>query len=109
MLSKFLILIRYESAATFIKPTKKSSGQLGSPSDKTEVAEMSASGGPQTAEEKKERGEKTAENIRYGEAISEHGFGGETVGNSGGVESHEESPEDSRTQQGYGQGNDVGA
>lgn len=34
-------------------------------------------------QEKSERGEKTAENIRYGEAISEHGFGGETTGNSG--------------------------
>jgi hypothetical protein len=34
--------------------------------------------------EQRERGEKTAENIRYGEAISEHGFGGETVENEGG-------------------------
>jgi hypothetical protein len=31
----------------------------------------------------RERGEQTAENIRYREAISEHGFGGETLGNSG--------------------------
>ena len=37
----------------------------------------------QAQQEKGERGEKTAENIRYGEAISEHGFGGETTGNSG--------------------------
>ena len=33
--------------------------------------------------QKAERGEKTAENIRYGEALSEHGMGGETTGNSG--------------------------
>ena len=37
----------------------------------------------QTQQEKGERGEKTADNIRYGEAISEHGFGGETTGNRG--------------------------
>lgn len=37
----------------------------------------------QTQQEKGKRGEKTAENIRYGEAISEHGFGGETTGSSG--------------------------
>ena len=37
----------------------------------------------QVQTEKAEKGEKTAENIRYGESISEHGFGGETKGNSG--------------------------
>ena len=37
----------------------------------------------QQQQEKSEKGEKTAENIRYGESISEHGFGGETMGNSG--------------------------
>ncbi len=34
-------------------------------------------------QEKSERGGKTSENIRYGEAISEHGFGGETTTSSG--------------------------
>jgi hypothetical protein len=37
----------------------------------------------QLDQQKQERGEQTAENIRYGEAISEHGFGGETIGNTG--------------------------
>ena len=35
--------------------------------------------------EKAEKGERIAENVRYGEAISEHGFGGETTGISGSV------------------------
>lgn len=34
-------------------------------------------------QQKSERGGKTSENIRYGEAISEHGFGGETTTSSG--------------------------
>ena len=37
----------------------------------------------QQQEEKAGRTEKTAENARYGQAISEQGFGGETTGNSG--------------------------
>ena len=37
----------------------------------------------QAAQQQKERGEQTAENVRYGEALSEHGFGGETTTNSG--------------------------
>jgi hypothetical protein len=67
------------------------------------------------AAEKRERGEKTAENIRYGEAISEHGMGGETVGNSrgvnpsGGEESVEEKGDKARHAQGYGPGSGVGA
>jgi len=30
--------------------------------------------------EKRARGEKTAENVRFGQAVSESGFGGRTVG-----------------------------
>lgn len=37
----------------------------------------------QQAREERARGEKTAENVRYGEAISEHGMGGETTGLGG--------------------------
>ena len=33
--------------------------------------------------ELQERGAKTAENIRYGQSISEHGYGGNTIDNSG--------------------------
>ena len=32
-----------------------------------------------------EKGEKTAENVRYGQAISESGFGGKTTEDSGGA------------------------
>lgn len=71
-------------------------------------------------QQKAERGEKTAENIRYGEAISEHGFGGQTTGNSGqaqqgggyGTTKADEntgSAMDTREQQGYGEGSGVGA
>lgn len=35
------------------------------------------------AEAKAERGEKTAENVRYGQAISEHGMGGQTTSSTG--------------------------
>lgn len=61
------------------------------------------------------RGKKTAENIRYGEAISEHGFGGETVGNSGvadnvGKEKELKGgvPGQMRREQGYGGGSSIG-
>lgn len=66
----------------------------------------------QAKEEKREKGEHTAANIRYGESISEHGFGGETVGNSGGVEQDRSETEDAakaRAVSGYGSGSGVGA
>jgi hypothetical protein len=122
---------RYESTATFTKPHAKSSGQFGgtfsfssslkshsilnqtslatkliitcnSDSNTTEASQ-------QAQDQKKERGEKTAENIRFGESISEHGFGGETVGNTGapGLGSESEG-EQTRREQGYGGGSGVG-
>ena len=39
----------------------------------------------QEDQSKAEKGEKTAENVRYGQAISEGGFGGETTESSGGA------------------------
>ncbi|KAL9123267.1 MAG: hypothetical protein Q9187_000175 [Circinaria calcarea] len=73
----------------------------------------------EAGQQKGKRGQKTAENIRYGEAISEHGFGGETTGNSGvanqdgfgltEVQEGEENAEKSRQEQGYGKGSGVGA
>ena len=75
----------------------------------------------QLAQQKRERGEQTAENIRYGEAISEHGFGGQTVGNSGkanqgagfgrAVEDGDGNADGNgqmRREQGYGGGSGVG-
>jgi len=63
----------------------------------------------QAQAEKTARGEKTAGNVRFGESISEHGFGGKTVGNSGskGMERSEEVGQ-TRREQGYGGGSGVG-
>jgi hypothetical protein len=64
----------------------------------------------QAKEEKRAKGEHIAANIRYGESISEHGFGGETVGNSGGVDASEtEDAASARAASGYGSGSGVGA
>jgi len=73
----------------------------------------------QLQQQKRERSEQTAENIRSGEATSEHGFGGETVGNSG--EANQGSAfgreveggdgngnGQMRTEQGYGEGSGIG-
>ena len=64
------------------------------------------------AQEKAEKGEKTAENIRYGQAISEQGVGGFTSGSLGsaaqeGVGKQQEQQQDqdavqSRKAEGYG-------
>jgi len=58
--------------------------------------------------EKRARGEKTAENVRFGQAVSESGFGGRTVGNSGTADEVEEGGQ-MRREQGYGGGSGVGA
>ncbi|MCJ1352230.1 MAG: hypothetical protein MMC33_002214 [Icmadophila ericetorum] len=68
---------QYESMNTVTKPHSKQGGQMGDP--ETQVDSTTS----QAQQENAERGEKTAENIRYGESISEHGFGGETTTNSG--------------------------
>lgn len=56
--------------------------------------------------------------MRYGEAISEHGFGGETVGNGGKantdsgfgeIEDQSIEGQQSRREQGYGGSSGVGA
>ena len=62
-----------------------------------------------TTEEKDKaaRGEQTAENIRYGQAISEQGFGGTTVGNSGAADEVQEGGQ-TRREMGYGGGSGVG-
>jgi len=61
----------YESTNTFTKPHSKQGGQLSDPS--TDIP-ADAPSGP-TAE----RAAKTAENIRYGQAMSEQGMGGKTA------------------------------
>jgi hypothetical protein len=63
----------------------------------------------QAQADKTAREEKTAENVRFGESISEHGFGGKTAGNSGskGTGRSEEVGQTRRVQ-GYGGGSGVG-
>jgi hypothetical protein len=80
---------RYESEHNDVIPQKKSGGQMGEPQTAVDVQPEAA------AKAKAERGEKTAENIRYGQSISETGAGGFTTTSSG-----------SAAQEGYGRQQD---
>ncbi|KAE9375739.1 hypothetical protein N431DRAFT_437245 [Stipitochalara longipes BDJ] len=104
---------QYESANTFTKPHAKSQGQFSDPNPNEAKQQLE--------QQKRERGEQTAENIRYGETISEHGFGGETVGNSGEAnqgagfgrevedgDGNADGNGQMRREQGYGGGSEVG-
>ncbi|ERF69816.1 hypothetical protein EPUS_08017 [Endocarpon pusillum Z07020] len=101
---------QYESIKTVDKPTETQSGQLGG---------KMASGSSEVDEQKQEKGEQTAENVRYGQNISESGMGGMTTtsegtasqGGYGGAEAQEgeEKPAQTRREQGYGPGSGVGA
>ena len=80
-----------------------------------------ALGGPNTAEStgvSDERGQQTADNIRYGQNISESGVGGKTTtstgsagqqGGYGGKPDEAEPQKNTRREQGYGPGSGVGA
>jgi len=68
---------QYESEHTDTIPHKKSGGQMGQAETAVDVQPEAA------AQQKAERGEKTAENIRYGQALSESGVGGFTSTSSG--------------------------
>ncbi|MCJ1445475.1 MAG: hypothetical protein MMC23_005980 [Stictis urceolatum] len=104
---------QYESVATFTEPHAKSEGQLGNLDNSSNEAEA------QQEAEKQEKGEQTAEKIRYGQTISEQGFGGETTESTGsaqqsgyGAQSLDEAESDltqSRREQGYGPGTNIGA
>ncbi|MCJ1372897.1 hypothetical protein MMC20_004123 [Loxospora ochrophaea] len=105
---------QYESIQTVTKPHAKDGGQLG---DAQTEADMSDTAKQQDMSKK---GEKMAENIRYGESISEHGFGGETQGNDGVANqgdgfgatdalSNQSGASQARSQQGYSGGSGVGA
>ncbi|OAL20303.1 hypothetical protein AYO22_09015 [Fonsecaea multimorphosa] len=98
---------QYESIKTETVPTSKQRGQLGGGSNTSES--------PSVAEE---RGSQTAENIRYGQNISESGMGGKTAaqgghagqeGGYGGTRDQAEGQDDTRPQQRYGPGSGVGA
>lgn len=57
-------------------------------------------------EAKRQQGEKTAENVRYGQGISERV--GDTVNQSGGADEGKDESADGRKAAGYGGGNEVG-
>ncbi len=77
------VQFRYEGKNTEGQPHSKSTGQLGDASDNTthDPANTAAA-----AEQQAERGEKTAENVRYVQTISEGGMGGMTSGQNDGGE-----------------------
>ncbi|EXJ83131.1 hypothetical protein A1O1_06750 [Capronia coronata CBS 617.96] len=97
---------QYESIKTHTVPTEKQRGQLGSGPNTSEASSMS-----------QDRGQQTADNIRYGQNVSESGMGGKTTTSSGvaaqegygGTPDKAEGQEDTRSQQGYGSGSGVGA
>ncbi len=70
-------------------------------------------------QEKSNEGERAAENIRCGQALSEQGFGGQIIDNSGDVQQEgygrlkehngEQRTAHMREEQGYGEGSGVGA
>ncbi|EME48954.1 hypothetical protein DOTSEDRAFT_121502, partial [Dothistroma septosporum NZE10] len=78
---------RYEGEHTDVEPHKKSGGQLGEIATTTDPSKTDAA-----KQQAAQRGEQTAENIRYGQTISEGGMSGFTTGQQG-----------SATQGGYGQ------
>ncbi|KAL9025563.1 MAG: hypothetical protein Q9196_005638 [Gyalolechia fulgens] len=73
----------------------------------------------QQEQDKADRGAQTAENIRYGQTISEGGMGGKTTGSAGsanqggygstGAQAGQDNAEESRQEQGYGSGSGIGA
>ena len=81
------MVVRYESQYTSEEPHKKSGGQLGDIETTTNPSKTE-----EGIEAQRQRGEQTAENIRYGQTISEGGMSGFTTGQSG-----------EATQGGYGQ------
>ncbi|KAI9885980.1 MAG: hypothetical protein M1823_002202 [Watsoniomyces obsoletus] len=91
--AKFMRIVeRYESIKTFTEPHAKQQGQLGGDSSGTQVANSVKD--LKTPEEQQARGEQTAENIRYGQAISEEGMGGQTTGLGGAADEKSTTPID---------------
>ncbi|WPH03410.1 Hypothetical protein R9X50_00629000 [Acrodontium crateriforme] len=103
---------QYEGDLGLVDQAKKSSGQLGAVDTTIDQSRTT-----EDLQRQKERGEQTAANIRYGQAISEEGMGGMTQGMTGqssddgygkvnqGVESA--NSETTKQAQGYGKGSGV--
>lgn len=94
-------------------PQKKSGGQLGTSETTTDPSQTTKG-----QQRQAERGERTAENIRYGQGISEQGMGGTTSDSTGegsdegygqveDTQQDGQSAEGSREAQGYGGGQDM--
>ncbi|KAL2040989.1 hypothetical protein N7G274_006447 [Stereocaulon virgatum] len=105
---------QYQSQKTITNPHSKQGGQMGNPETQIDAVDS------EQAKQQAERREKTAENVRYGQTISEGGMGGKTTeaGGSanqgdgyGGTEAQQGGYDDqeSRRDQGYGPGSGVGA
>jgi len=102
---------QYESINTVTKPQAKEEGQF------NDARSNEAS--QQAQQQMSAKGDRTAEKTRYGEALSEHGFGGETTGNSGDAQHGgygktdencgADATSQARRKQGYGEGSGVGA
>lgn len=93
---------QYEGITSSAPPHNKSGGQLGS-AETTTNPEKTEEG----QEAKQAQGEKTAENVRYGQGISERV--GDTVGQSGAADQGGAEKADGRGSAGYGEGSGVGA
>ncbi|KAF2212309.1 hypothetical protein CERZMDRAFT_67975 [Cercospora zeae-maydis SCOH1-5] len=104
---------QYEGEYTDAVPKSKSTGQFGSSSENTTENFAATTEG---AQQRAARGEKTAENMRYGQTISEGGMSGFTTGQDGTAEqggygrvndnADEASAKAERTAQGYGEQQD---
>ncbi|KAL9039646.1 MAG: hypothetical protein Q9180_002404 [Flavoplaca navasiana] len=64
---------QYESIQTVTNPHSKQGGQMGEPETQPDAVKE------QQAQDKADRGARTAENVRYGQTISEGGMGGKTT------------------------------
>ncbi|KAL8736334.1 MAG: hypothetical protein Q9181_002488 [Wetmoreana brouardii] len=105
---------QYQSIKTVTNPHSRQGGQMGEP--ETQVDAVTE----QQEQDKAEKGARTAENVGYGQNISEAGMGGKTTeaggsANQGGYGSMEEqqssqdTAEETRQEQGYGSGTGIGA
>ncbi|KAL8855096.1 MAG: hypothetical protein Q9221_000002 [Calogaya cf. arnoldii] len=104
---------QYESITTVTNPHSKQGGQMGDAETQPDAVKE------QQEQDKADRGARTAENVRYGQTISEGGIGGKTTeaGGSanqagyGSTDEHagQDNAEETRQEQGYGPGSGVGA
>ncbi|KAL6717485.1 hypothetical protein ACLMJK_005400 [Lecanora helva] len=105
---------QYESIKTVTNPHSKQGGQMGDPETQVDAVDS------QQQQQNAERGARTAENMRYGQTISEGGMGGKTNESEGSAnqglgyggadgETGSNNAEETRRNQGYGPGSGVGA